>query len=108
MSLEFNTTTSLHSTVILNFTVMAFPVPQPSGYVWKKCDVGESNGILHCRPLTDGWQYKISKFHLTSHLTISDFTQHDIGCYMLSVENGVGDTWNQAFFVWIKGKQLGS
>ncbi|KAH3735123.1 hypothetical protein DPMN_041585 [Dreissena polymorpha] len=67
MSPEFNITTTLHSTVILNFTVIAYPVPKPSDFVWKKY-----------------------------------FTQHDIGRYMLSVGNGVGDAWNQTFFVWMK------
>ncbi|XP_052240383.1 hemicentin-2-like [Dreissena polymorpha] len=102
MSPEFNITTTLHSTVILNFTVIAYPVPKPSDFVWKKCDVEESNGTFNCFLLTDGWQYKISTVDLTSYLTISDFTQHDIGRYMLSVGNGVGDAWNQTFFVWMK------
>ncbi|XP_052238472.1 hemicentin-1-like [Dreissena polymorpha] len=99
---EFNFTTNLHLTVILNFTVIAYPEPQPSDYVWKKCDVEESNGTFQCFPLVDERHFNVSIVDLTSYLTISDFTQHDIGRYMLSVENGVGDAWNQTFFVWIK------
>ncbi|KAH3736935.1 hypothetical protein DPMN_043511 [Dreissena polymorpha] len=102
---EFNFTTTLHSTVILNFTVIAYPEPKPSDYVWKKCDVEESNGTFQCVPLVDERHFNVSIVNLTSYLTISDFTQHDIGRYMLSVENGVGDAWNQTFLVVIKGIQ---
>ncbi|XP_052240382.1 hemicentin-1-like isoform X2 [Dreissena polymorpha] len=101
---EFNFTTTLHSTVILNFTVIAYPEPKPSDYVWKKCDVEESNGTFQCVPLVDERHFNVSIVNLTSYLTISDFTQHDIGRYMLSVENGVGDAWNQTFLVVIKDK----
>ncbi|KAH3694205.1 hypothetical protein DPMN_081645 [Dreissena polymorpha] len=55
MSSEFNATTTLHSTVILMFTVIAYPVPKPSNFVWKKCDVEESKGTFNCFPLTGGW-----------------------------------------------------
>ncbi|KAH3735112.1 hypothetical protein DPMN_041574 [Dreissena polymorpha] len=104
MPSELNFTTTLHSTVILNFTVIAYPLPKPSDYVWKKCDVKESNGHFQCFPLVDEWHFNVSIVDLTPYLTISDFIQHDIGRYMLCVENGVVDAWNQTFVVVIKGK----
>ncbi|KAH3736950.1 hypothetical protein DPMN_043526 [Dreissena polymorpha] len=103
MPSELNFTTTLHSIVILNFTVIAYPEPQPSDYVWKKCDVEESNGHLQCFPLVDEGHFNVSIVDLTSYLTISDFIQHDIGRYVLTVQNGVGNAWNQTFLVVIKG-----
>ncbi|XP_052238774.1 roundabout homolog 1-like isoform X2 [Dreissena polymorpha] len=104
MPSELNFTTTLHSIVVLNFTVIAYPEPQPSDYVWKKCDVEESNGHLQCFPLVDEGHFNVSIVDLTSYLTISDFIQHDIGRYVLTVQNGVGNAWNQTFLVVIKDK----
>ncbi|KAH3694199.1 hypothetical protein DPMN_081639 [Dreissena polymorpha] len=102
---ELNFTTTLHSTVILSFTVISNPEPQPSDYVWKKCDVEESIGHLQCFSLVDEGHLNVSIVDLTSNLTISDFIQHDIGRYVLTVQNGVCDAWNQTFLVVIKGIQ---
>ncbi|XP_052256276.1 uncharacterized protein LOC127861641 [Dreissena polymorpha] len=101
---ELNFTTTLHSTVILSFTVISNPEPQPSDYVWKKCDVEESIGHLQCFSLVDEGHLNVSIVDLTSNLTISDFIQHDIGRYVLTVQNGVCDAWNQTFLVVIKDK----
>ncbi|WAR06280.1 NPHN-like protein, partial [Mya arenaria] len=77
-----------HANVTLSFTIVAYPVPEPSDFVWKMCN-NESEGF--CKPLEDNiHRFDIKTESLSSSLTIRNVTTEDYGIYQFSVSNNIG------------------
>ncbi|WAR05146.1 CONT-like protein [Mya arenaria] len=81
--IKLNFTARLHD----NYTVVAYPVPIASQFVWKRCF-----GRNICVQLSNiPAKYEITTMDLSSNLTIVDTDIDDFGVYSLSVSNGIGE-----------------
>ncbi|WAR06577.1 PXDNL-like protein [Mya arenaria] len=85
VQLIFNT--RKHNNATLVYKIVAYPVPKPSQFVWKRC-----MNISSCEPLPpDLDKFEIDTEGLSSNLSILDVQNEDYRIYQLSVSNGVGD-----------------
>ncbi|XP_052803399.1 hemicentin-1-like isoform X2 [Mya arenaria] len=85
--IKLNFTARLHDNVTLQYTVVAYPVPIASQFVWKRCF-----GRNICVQLSNiPAKYEITTMDLSSNLTIVDTDIDDFGVYSLSVSNGIGE-----------------
>ncbi|WAR07621.1 LOW QUALITY PROTEIN: CEAM5-like protein [Mya arenaria] len=81
-----------HENASLVNQIVAYPVPKPSQFVWKRC-MNSS-----CAPLpNDMKKFKIDTEGLSSNLTVLDVQIEDYRIYQLSVSNGVGDELVERF-----------
>ncbi|WAR27550.1 NPHN-like protein [Mya arenaria] len=77
-----------HDNVTLSYTIVAFPVPEPSQFAWERC-TNESKGS--CNNSLDGMhKFDVMTKGLSSFLTIRDVKIEDYGMYKFSVFNGIG------------------
>ncbi|WAR06632.1 TUTL-like protein [Mya arenaria] len=87
--------------VTMSYTIVAYPLPKSSQFVWKRC-TNESDGS--CYSLSD----KVRKFAIvtgtpTSSLTILDIQIEDYGMYQFSVHNDIGSP----LIEWLHLKPIG-
>ncbi|XP_052805554.1 hemicentin-1-like isoform X2 [Mya arenaria] len=84
--IKLNFTARLHNSVTLQYTVVAYPVPSASQFVWKRCF--RRKMCIQLSNITA--KYEITTSGLSSSLTIVDTDIDDFGAYSLSVKNGIG------------------
>ncbi|XP_052805549.1 nephrin-like isoform X2 [Mya arenaria] len=88
VEVQLNFTARQHENATLVYKTVAYPVPKPSQFVWKRCTNRTS-----CEPLTDEKKkFEIDTEGLLSKLTILVVQIEDYRLYQLSVSNGIGDT----------------
>ncbi|WAR05003.1 HMCN1-like protein, partial [Mya arenaria] len=80
--IKLNFTARLHN----SYTVVAYPVPSASQFVWKRCF--RRKMCIQLSNITA--KYEITTSGLSSSLTIVDTDIDDFGAYSLSVKNGIG------------------
>ncbi|XP_052807143.1 hemicentin-1-like isoform X2 [Mya arenaria] len=73
-----------HEQVTLKYTVFAYPVPNSSQFVWKRCKPT-------CAQLSNHpGKYEIKTTGLSSNLTVLNIDTGDYGVYSITVSNGIG------------------
>ncbi|XP_052806235.1 nephrin-like [Mya arenaria] len=87
VTVQLNFTARQHENATLFYKIVAYPVPKPSQFVWKRCTNRSSCDLLP----EDFNKFKINTVRLSSNLTVLDVQIEDYGMYQLSVSNGVGD-----------------
>ncbi|WAR05145.1 CNTN5-like protein [Mya arenaria] len=85
----------LHENVTLQYSVVAYPVPISSQFVWKRCL--RRNMCIQLTNITA--KFEISTMDLSSNLTIVDTDIDDFGAYSLSVKNGIGEELVEDLFL---------
>ncbi|WAR06281.1 NPHN-like protein [Mya arenaria] len=98
---SLNYTACEQENVTLSYTIAAYPVPEPSQFIWKKC-INESEGS--CNFSLDGMlKYNVKSEGLSSSLTIRDVEIEDYGMYQFSVSNNIGSR----LIEWLHLKHIG-
>ncbi|WAR06244.1 HMCN1-like protein [Mya arenaria] len=88
LDITLNFTAELHKNATLQYTVIAYPVPSPSQFVWKRCISNSKN----CSNLSNlSGKTKVTTVGLSSSLTILDIDMDDFGVYSISIANGIGE-----------------
>ncbi|XP_052806670.1 junctional adhesion molecule B-like [Mya arenaria] len=99
---KLNYTACEQENVTLSYTIAAYPVPEPSQFIWKKC-INESEGS--CNFSLDGMlKYNVKSEGLSSSLTIRDVEIEDYGMYQFSVSNNIGSR----LIEWLHLKHIGT
>ncbi|WAR06452.1 SYG2-like protein [Mya arenaria] len=89
--IKLNFTAQLHD----NYTVVAYPVPIASQFVWKRCF-----GRNICVQLFNiSTKFEITTNDSSSNFTIMNTDIDDFGVYSLSVKNGIGDELVEDFLL---------
>ncbi|XP_052804452.1 hemicentin-1-like isoform X2 [Mya arenaria] len=102
--IKLNFTARLHDNVTLQYTVVAYPVPISSQFVWKRCF-----GRNICAQLSNiTAKFEITILDLSSNLTIVNTDNDDFGVYSLSVKNGIGEELVEDMFLQSVGSNNGS
>ncbi|WAR04165.1 TITIN-like protein [Mya arenaria] len=74
--------------VTMSYTIIAYPVPKPSQFVWKRCTYESDDP---CYILSDIIRNSaIATGNLSSSLTVLDVKKEDYGMYQFSVHNDIG------------------
>ncbi|XP_052806385.1 hemicentin-1-like [Mya arenaria] len=94
-NIKVNFTARLHENVTLQYSVVAYPVPISSQFVWKRCL--RRNMCIQLTNITA--KFEISTMDLSSNLTIVDTDIDDFGAYSLSVKNGIGEELVEDLFL---------
>ncbi|WAR05046.1 CONT-like protein, partial [Mya arenaria] len=93
--IKLNFTARLHDNVTLQYTVVAYPVPIASQFVWKRCL--RRNMCIQLSNITA--KYEITTMDLSSNLTIEDADIDDFGAYSLSIKNDIGEELVEDMFL---------
>ena len=80
---------------LLEITVNVIAYPENVTFTWRKRDILNTN-----------MDYLITKGHLSTTLTIINFTLKHNGTYTLNMENGIGKPALYTFYVLVEGKCL--
>ncbi|KAH3813969.1 hypothetical protein DPMN_142443 [Dreissena polymorpha] len=95
-----NVWTKTNSSVILIYTIVAYPLPSvPSAFVWRKL-VSDKWLILNA---TNRLHIQISDDRLQTNLSILQVNEEDFSSYTVKVDNGIGSS-EQAFVIQAKGE----
>ncbi|XP_052785964.1 uncharacterized protein LOC128221390 [Mya arenaria] len=102
------------SNVTLTFYADAVPIPNASGYTWSRCiNTTEGKQIANSSDVERSMVYKtlvendkitIQSKGLVSKLTLHNITIIDYGEYKLTVQNGIGISWEQSYTIWREGR----
>ncbi|WAR06332.1 hypothetical protein MAR_021701, partial [Mya arenaria] len=88
VEVQLNFTARKHENATLVYKTVAYPVPKPQEFVWKRC-----TNRISCELVPDEMnKFEIYTEGLSSKLTILDVQIEDYRLYQLEVSNGVGDT----------------
>ncbi|XP_052804753.1 synaptogenesis protein syg-2-like isoform X1 [Mya arenaria] len=94
-NINTNFTARLHDKATLQYTVLAYPVPSPSQFVWKRC-----SSSTKCTNLSNtSRKTEITTIGLSSSLTIFDISMDDFGVYTISIDNGIGEELVEEIFL---------
>ncbi|WAR05470.1 CNTN4-like protein, partial [Mya arenaria] len=76
-----------HDNATLQYTVFAYPIPNPSQFVWKKCPISKNCSNIS----TLSGKTEVTTIGLSSNLTIFDIDEDDYGMYIISIDNDIGE-----------------
>ncbi|WAR06014.1 PXDN-like protein [Mya arenaria] len=94
-NIKTNFTARLHDNATLQYTVLAYPVPSPSQFVWKRC-----SSSTKCINLSNtSRKTEITTIGLSSSLTIFDISMDDFDVYTISIDNGIGEELVEEIFL---------
>ena len=85
-----NVTSGLTQTVTLSAIITAYPIPVPSNFTWKKCNITGCINILDEETIDSQSGFQVNTVGLISNLTVKHVNYADFGEYQLTVTNGIG------------------